>query len=285
MSLKRTITDGCTKNKRSTQTKLQFATNQYVECPICELKLNRSMISIHIESCLSKSDCNNSPRSTTNINVTNSVIEANDMKSTFINISIEKNNNINGIWIIKEFISEDEESALINSIDSDSQQWVHSLFSGHCDTKVYGVSINFRKRYISYPKLPLPDYLDSFPIRLRKISNEFHTLPHVLRNFTPNECNINSYLTSKGHFLRPHVDDRTLSGQILMNLSLGCDATMTYSLHSDNNNREESVLLPRRALQLVTGDARWKYQHGIYPHDIHGDRRISITWREACFLR
>ena len=37
----------------------------------------------------------------------------------------------------------------------------------------------------------------------------------------PNECNANSYRARAGHYLEAHFDDRQLSGDTLVNLSLG----------------------------------------------------------------
>ena len=50
----------------------------------------------------------------------------------------------------------------------------------------------------------------------------------VLRDFQPNEANANSYERDKGHRLTAHFDDRQLSGEILVNLSLCSSCIMTF---------------------------------------------------------
>lgn len=104
-------------------------------------------------------------------------------------------------------------------------------------------------------------------------------MPEVLQNFTPNECNCNSYRAESNHYLTPHFDDRALSGPVLMNLSLGCDSIMTYINPEKNTNIE--VDLPVNCLQLVTGISRYNYMHCIKAEGIKGDRRVSVTFRQA----
>eukprot|EP01031_Cornospumella_fuschlensis_P038394 gene38394-46661_t len=43
----------------------------------------------------------------------------------------------------------------------------------------------------------------------------------------------------------------------------------------------QKVFLPRRALQIVSGDARWQYMHSICAEDILGERRVSVTYRQS----
>lgn len=126
-------------------------------------------------------------------------------------------------------------------------------------------------------------------------------LPCELAEFDPNDCNANSYLKSRGDFLKLHYDDRALSGPLLLNMSMLSDSYMTYAKpnyplikqHGFNTNTiitydnkrffhdVQKVLLPRRALQIVSGDARWQYMHSICPDDILGERRVSLTYRQS----
>jgi len=41
------------------------------------------------------------------------------------------------------------------------------------------------------------------------------------------------------------------------------------------------VLLKRRTLQILTGDARYNFSHGIKNEDLMSSSRISITMRES----
>ena len=106
----------------------------------------------------------------------------------------------------------------------------------------------------------------------------------------PNQANAISYTRAQGHYLGAHCDDRQLSGDSLCTLSLGCGAVMTYSRdgkQKGSGNRvggadpeRHRVRLPRRSLQLQTGEVRFKYRHGIANQDLDGPRRVSITFRK-----
>ena len=85
---------------------------------------------------------------------------------------------------------------------------------------------------------------------------------------------------ARGHYLGSHCDDRQLSGQFLCNLSLGCDAVMSYQNDRRPDEAPHRVTLPRRSMQLQTGNVRFNFQHGIANADLLGERRVSITFRK-----
>ena len=101
----------------------------------------------------------------------------------------------------------------------------------------------------------------------------------VLRHWTPNEANANRYERDRGSFLTAHFDDRKLSGDILVNLSLCSSCVMTFE--NPTEKKKVRVPLPQRSLQVVSGDARYKYTHAIEKGDFDGPVRISITFRKA----
>ena len=84
-----------------------------------------------------------------------------------------------------------------------------------------------------------------------------------LSAWLPNECNANRYNRSEGHFLGAHFDDRQLSGELLANLSLGCDCEMEYTQPErggDPGGARVRVLLRRCSLQVSGGSGarRWR---------------------------
>jgi hypothetical protein len=195
---------------------------------------------------------------------------------------------IKGLWIIHNFLSVSEEESLIKDIDEDSSTpWKLSSFNGCTDTKVFGVITQFglpqeerlvRKNDPSKNELGIPTYLQSVVHKLSQLSKRFPELCRSLHLFRINECNINSYIKERGHYLLPHYDDRALSGPLLLNISMGCPAIMTYSC---DGIPAIPINLPRRCLQIVSEDARYRYKHSIKSEDIQGDRRVSLTLREA----
>lgn len=256
------------KRKRTKQSQLSYFAqsahdneHNYQSCPICEIRVSQDMMNLHLDLCLKKQMELNTSKP--------------NISSKFRDINIEKSPDVSGVWIIHNFISEEEECELLRLIDDDKESiWKPSKFNGNCDTKVYGAKFEYDKRSVSVGDVEIPQYLLELTGRLNDIANHNPHMPMSLRSFIPNECNINSYEKSKEHYLKPHYDDRTLSGPLLMNLSLLCDAIMTY--HPKSPMMENSpIYLPRRALQLVTGDARWSYRHSISATDILGPRRVS----------
>ena len=84
--------------------------------------------------------------------------------------------------------------------------------------------------------------------------------------------------------LTPHCDDRQMSSDILVNLSLVCDCTMTYTNEKFPEKRVD-VYLPRRSLQIQSGSTRYDYMHSIANENLHGSRRVSVTFRESGVLK
>ena len=101
----------------------------------------------------------------------------------------------------------------------------------------------------------------------------------LLQGFTPNEANANYYERDKKNHLSAHFDDRSLSGEVLVNLSLRSSCVMTF----ENPKRGIRVRVPlaQRSLQVVSGKARYDYTHAIANADLGGPVRISLTFRKA----
>ena len=112
-----------------------------------------------------------------------------------------------------------------------------------------------------------------------------------LRDFQPNECNAIDYRRDRGHRLQAHCDDRRMSSDIIVNLSLCGDAVMTYTLDASRKGKKPGragkdardtyrAQLPRRSLQVQAGTCRFDYMHGIAPEDLP-TRRVSVTFRHT----
>jgi len=113
---------------------------------------------------------------------------------------------------------------------------------------------------------------------------------------------MSDYRKQLGHYLKSHIDDRKLSKEAIINVSLAGDCYMTFTKicaaakHNNNNNNNNNnntnnnaavpkqqvkVLLKRRCLQVMTGKARYEYTHGITNQDLLSERRVSITMRDS----
>ena len=67
--------------------------------------------------------------------------------------------------------------------------------------KAWGVRMNLQKRTVSEPAHPMPPLLLQLAERMRRL--------RPLQAFFPNEANALDYVRDQGHYLGPHVDDRS----------------------------------------------------------------------------
>lgn len=255
-------------------------------CPVCDgaFEMDDRLANMHLDLCLSKQNKKTRAISgnSSEVSLADDFILSNNNQSTIVEQQIP------GLFLLHNFITEQEEQIIVDNVDNNEiTQWKPSSFNGQCMSKVYGVRTQFglpketrlvRENNIENGELDIPSLFLSIIQRVADLAQSNNTLPVELRNFKPNDCNANSYLKSKGDYLRPHFDDRALSGPLLLNLSLLSDCTMTYSQPSDPTSKI-SILLPRRCLQIVSGAARWDYMHGIEREGLGDGRRVSITFR------
>ena len=206
---------------------------------------------------------------------------------------------IPGLFVYENFITEEEESLILNGCCADNNSnnkcnsvggdavpaWKPCRFNGNHIGKRWGVHCNLRDRRVDAPEHPLPSVLRD--IVFPKLKGAFKALPMAratTKNFVPNEANAIDYRRKKGHWLKGHVDDRKLSKEPIANLSLVGDCYMTFRNVARHRNLavpEQRVLLKRRCLQVLTGKARYDFSHGIANADLLSDQRVSITMRES----
>lgn len=264
-------------------------------CPICNQSLwqDNALNNLHIDSCLRK------------VELANYSVKSLDYDPFVHGLSVNTVEELPGLYIIPNFITVDEENIIMEMLDDDHvsrMKWKISTFNGMCFSKYWGVKTQFglpdelrlvRKNDEEKGEFDVPDILLPFINRLHHlVTLNAQNMAPELRDFKPNECNANSYFAAEKHYLRPHFDDRTLSGPILMNLSLGGEAQMTYAkpvnaslptsaIAAGAFEHTVRVPLPRRTLQLVTGAARWSYTHEIRREDVLSPRRMSLTFRQS----
>ena len=185
---------------------------------------------------------------------------------------------MSGHFLIENFIDEEEERRIVEFLDEDvTRPWKDSSFNGAHEGKKYGVEVSLLKRTVGPAVAPIPKILRDLVIA------KFATSHETLRRFAPNECNAISYRKDLGSTLTPHCDDRQLSSDILVNLSLLGNCTMTY-IHEKFPEKKVDVFLPRRSLQIQSGSTRYDYMHSISNENLHDPRRVSVTFRESGVL-
>ena len=280
--------------KSPTAVERELSLTAYAACPICNLELSVSMMNVHIDSCLRNGNDGKGKSRLSDVDGRASYSMTSELPAQPPFHPVE-HEGLPGLWLINEFITEDEEASIVSNLEADETSWHLSSFNGHCLSKSFGVKTQFGPAHVeerivrandaSRGERDIPPYLIPYIERIKEFienwSKKFK-MPMVLNTFRPNECNANSYLKSENHSLTAHYDDRFLSGPILMNLSLVGRSIMTYTKgNSEAVHDTIKVNLPRRCLQLVTGDARYKYMHRINAEDVMDMKRMSITWRHA----
>jgi alkylated DNA repair dioxygenase AlkB len=181
---------------------------------------------------------------------------------------------LKGQYTIEDFITEEEEERLLVFLDSAQPAWKKSQFNGPHGGKAWGVRTDLKRRTVREGEVAMPTSLMELVPRMKAAAQP------LLNDWKPNEANAIDYRRQLGHYLGSHVDDRNLSGKILVNLSLAAPCYMTYTKQKQQS-QQVKVLLPRRSLQLQLGEVRYTWTHSIANTDLLGDRRISVTFRNA----
>ncbi|XP_072738110.1 alpha-ketoglutarate-dependent dioxygenase alkB homolog 4 [Ciconia boyciana] len=219
-----------------------------------------------------------------------------------------------GVFLTEEFISEDEESEIVELMDRDD--WKPSQ-SGR-KKQDYGPKVNFKKQRLKAGSFTgLPSFSKKIVAQMKACS--------VLGGFLPVEqCNLD-YMPERGSAIDPHFDDWWLWGERLVSLnllsktvlSMSCDSedsielfptfskengqlsppgSFTQTSACKNSGKEGTncilsprlvpskevtvaIHLPQRSLVVLYGDARYKWKHAIYRKHIE-HRRICVTFRE-----
>jgi alkylated DNA repair protein alkB family protein 8 len=102
----------------------------------------------------------------------------------------------------------------------------------------------------------------------------------------PDQLTINEYRPGQG--IPHHIDTHSPFEEIIISVSIMADTVMEFC-HPEGKKGRKKVLLPRRSLLALTGDARYLWTHGITPRttdQIKGrpvprHTRISLTFRNV----
>ncbi len=193
------------------------------------------------------------------------------MQLNLLNSKVGKQIELAGLQYFSNFISEDEEKNLIKTIDN--QPWLNDLKRR---VQHYGWKYDYKARAVTHDLYlgKLPDWLQIFADNLHH-KNIFEKIP--------DQVIINEYQVGQG--ISAHIDCVPCFGDRIASLSLGSDAVMEFI--NPNTNQKIPVLLEKRSMVLLTGDARYKWQHAIPARKtdkINGEivtrkRRLSLTFR------
>lgn len=210
--------------------------------------------------------------------------------------------NVPGLYIIDDFLTEEEESQMINSIDS--QQWnklTNRRVQHYGYEFIYGANNVNKKKKIG----DLPNFCGGVLKKIEEILGKFCLKSDLeqtkIKNFEFNEdlgsknpsfyemfgnfdqLTINDY--SPGEGIPPHVDSHSPFEDVFCSLSLGSGSVMTFT---SPKNEQQHVYLKPRSLVIFSGDVRFIWQHSISLRKLDRveddiffrKRRISLTFRK-----
>jgi len=198
--------------------------------------------------------------------------------------------------LVQNFVSAQEEADLISFLYRDEESW-HNLSRRR--VRHFGYAFLYETRGVD-PKSPI----EGVPRSLYPIMNKLKGLcPALLRRgaakvcgncgaCAPDQITVNEYPAGVG--ISPHCDTHSAFEDSIVSLSLRSTAVCQF--RNPVNGEAISVFLPRRSLLLMTGEARYAWQHYI-PHrkwDFvyesgsalpkridRGDYRLSLTFRKV----
>ena len=208
---------------------------------------------------------------------------------------VEPDGRLEGLFVVEGFVSPEEEEALLALLDADSARnpWRPSTFNGSHVGKAYGVRSDLQARRVRAALHEVPAWGRGLARRMRRLGRSVAGTPlECMALFRPNDCNAIEYLRAKGHWLKAHSDDRRLSGDVLVTLSLCGDCKMQFEVTGTARRGAgrgvgapppelAQVPLPRRSLLVQAGGVRYTHTHGIPNAGLQAPRRVSVTFRET----
>ena len=208
---------------------------------------------------------------------------------------VEPDGRLEGLFVVEGFVSPEEEEALLALLDADSARnpWRPSTFNGSHVGKAYGVRSDLQARRVRAALHEVPAWGRGLARRMRRLGRSVAGTPlECMALFRPNDCNAIEYLRAKGHWLKAHSDDRRLSGDVLVTLSLCGDCKMQFEVTGTARRGAgrgvgapppelAQVPLPRRSLLVQAGGVRYTHTHGIPNACLQAPRRVSVTFRET----
>jgi alkylated DNA repair dioxygenase AlkB len=180
---------------------------------------------------------------------------------------------ISGLTYSADFIDATTEAALTQTIDT--QPWITEMKRR---VQHYGWRYDYKARSVTSDLRigALPDWLQSYAVRLQQAGY----FPEM-----PDQVIINEYLPGQG--ISAHIDCVPCFAETIASLSLESSCVMDFT-HSKKGEKS-SLLLEPCSLLVLTGDARYVWQHAIAGRRmdryngqiIERKRRISLTFRKV----
>lgn len=169
---------------------------------------------------------------------------------------------IEGLTIIEDYITDEEETQLIENINQ--QNWSNILKRR---VQHYGYAYNYLSKNVGDPIDQIPNWTNFLMDRMlndKIINSPFEQL--IINEYTP------------GQGIGKHMDAK-IFGNTIISLSLGSSCNMIFR----KGDRSIEITLKPKMLLIMKDDARWKWTHEIPSRKSDGKvarkTRISLTFR------
>lgn len=211
-----------------------------------------------------------------------------------------------GLYLLRNFLTEDEESQLIGAIDR--EHWTGTNKSRrtqvfqHCarvqvDTQSQCVD-ELHQLYVPWKDdgrvliqkegadmIPLPPHAVETALRILAMCQNHLSESGIswhdynITDTSSTELQMNEY--SPESTLRYHYDNTVNYKEVIFGVSLVCDCCLYFV---NTHGQEHKIVVPARSLYLMTGPARYQFKHGIKENSLlFGDRRVSMTYRTIIY--
>lgn len=176
---------------------------------------------------------------------------------------------LQGLYLLEDVVS-DEAAELEILRTLESWPWQPSQ-SGRWKQD-FGPKANFKKKLVK-----IPAAWRGFPAFAHELLGTMASRCAALHDFQTAECLSLRYDKDRGANHDFHIDDTWLWGERIIGVSLQSPAFFTF--YEPTSDLAVQVLLPRRSAYVLSGSARFRWQHGLLADDIEGTR-IAMTFRE-----
>ena len=184
---------------------------------------------------------------------------------------------IPGLTYISKFLSADEQAAAIRHVDEEPWRSDRERRVQH-----YGWRYDYRARTVGHDMHigPLPEWLQAISERLHAETGLFDRVP--------DQAIVNEYFPGQG--IAMHAD-RQCFGATVATVSLGDAWRMDLRPAGGKADTRVDILLEQGSALLMTGDARWRWLHGIAKRQKERTdagsrmrkRRLSLTFRTVLY--
>ncbi|XP_058807012.1 alkylated DNA repair protein alkB homolog 8 isoform X2 [Phymastichus coffea] len=184
-----------------------------------------------------------------------------------------------GLRLITDFISPEEESILLQSINWNEEDDVDSLLKNR-KVKHFGYKFRYDNNLVD-----VDNPINPIPTSYKFLQSLFDK--NDCGNIKYDQLTINRYLPGQG--IPPHIDTHSVFEDPILSLSLGSAYVMDFK----QGDQKVSLDLPARSLLIISGESRYAWSHGICPR--HNDNvrtdngfstrsratRVSFTFRKV----